>query len=49
LEFTRERFLEYKQFLKQYMTTLPSNYQFMKDRLYGGKDEYLTSQADDKA
>ena len=49
LQFTRNRFLEHRQILLNYLETLPTNYQFMKERIYGGKDEYLTLSSNDKA
>jgi tryptophan halogenase len=37
---TREKFYITKQIMSDYIDTLPTNYQFMKDRIYGGKDDY---------
>lgn len=43
LNLTKQKFYITKQIMKDYIETLPSNYQFMKDRIYGGKDEYATN------
>lgn len=40
LKQTKQRFYVTKQIMKDYIDTLPTNYQFMKDRIYGGKDEH---------
>lgn len=40
MESTRRKFHQHKTHMEEYMKTLPTNYQFMKDRLYGGKDEF---------
>jgi tryptophan halogenase len=37
---TRSKFYATKEYMKNYIQTLPTNYQYMKDRIYGGKDDY---------
>lgn len=37
---SRQRYYITKQTMKDYIDTLPTNYQFMKERIYGGKDEF---------
>lgn len=38
--YTKRRHEEYKAFVEEYVKTLPSHYQYLKDNIYGGKDEY---------
>jgi hypothetical protein len=38
--FTKRRFLEYRDFITEYVKKLPSHYQYLKDNIYGGKDDY---------
>lgn len=40
LEYSRKMFQQHKDAVLEYIQTLPSNYEFMRDRIYGGVDEY---------
>lgn len=40
LGFTKRTFEEYRDHITEYIKTLPSHYQFLKDNIYGGKDDY---------
>lgn len=42
--FTKRRFLEYRDFLTEHIKKLPSHYEFLRDNIYGGKDEYKDTQ-----
>lgn len=36
----RRRYLEYKKYLEDYIATLPTHYEFLKNEIYQGKDDY---------
>lgn len=38
--FTKRRFLEYRDFITDHIKKLPSHYEFLKNEIYGGKDDY---------
>ncbi len=38
--FTKRRHEEYFDFVTQYVKSLPSHYEFLKNEIYGGKDDY---------
>lgn len=38
--FVKRRYEEYRDFVLDYVKTLPSHYQFLKDNIYGGKDDH---------
>jgi tryptophan halogenase len=38
--FTKRRYEEYRDFVVEYIKTLPTHYQYLKDNIYGGKDDY---------
>lgn len=38
--YTRRRHEEYKQFITDYIAQLPTHYEYLKENIYGGKDEY---------
>ena len=38
--YAKRRFIEYKNFVTEYIQDLPSHYEFLKENIYGGKDEY---------
>jgi len=40
---SKMKYLMHKQSINEFISGLPSNYQFMKDRIYGGKDDYATN------
>lgn len=40
LEYTKKRYYEYKEFVKEYVDRLPTHYEFLKQNIYGGKDEH---------
>lgn len=42
--YTKRRYEEYRDFIIEYVKTLPSHYEFLKNEIYGGVDKY----ADDK-
>jgi tryptophan halogenase len=37
---TKRMYEQYKNFVEDYVQGLPSHYQFLKDNIYGGKDDY---------
>ena len=37
---TKRRYEEYRDFIIEHVKELPSHYQFLKDNIYGGKDDY---------
>ncbi len=39
LDYTKETYYNYKNKTEEYIKTLPSHYQFLKDNIYGGKDD----------
>jgi tryptophan halogenase len=39
--FTKRAYEQYRDFIIEYVKTLPSHYQFLKDNIYGGKDDYM--------
>lgn len=41
MEDTKKKFLEYKAWLTEYIQTLPTHYQYLKDNIYGGVDEHM--------
>ena len=41
IEDTRRKHLQYMEWLKNYISKLPSHYEFLKNRIYGGADEYM--------
>jgi hypothetical protein len=40
LEHSRQEYHKQQELLTEYMDTLPSHYQFLKDEIYGGVDNY---------
>lgn len=36
----KRRFLEYRKFLEEHIATLPSHYEFLKNEIYKGKDDF---------
>lgn len=38
--YTKRRFEEYRDFVEDYVKKLPSHYEFLKNEIYGGKDDY---------
>lgn len=38
--FTKRAYEDYKQYVIEHVKTLPSHYQFLKDNIYGGKDDH---------
>lgn len=40
INYTKRRYEEYRDFVIEHIKTLPSHYQFLKDNIYGGKDDY---------
>jgi tryptophan halogenase len=40
INYTKRRYEEYRDFVIEYIKTLPSHYQFLKDNIYGGKDDH---------
>jgi tryptophan halogenase len=38
--YTKRRYEEYRDFVIDYVKTLPSHYEFLKNEIYGGKDDY---------
>lgn len=38
--YTKRRFEEYRDFVVEHVKTLPSHYEFLKNEIYGGKDDY---------
>lgn len=39
--YTKRRYEEYRDFIIEYVQTLPSHYEFLKKEIYGGKDDYV--------
>jgi hypothetical protein len=40
LGYTKRRYEEYKDFITDHINTLPSHYQYLKDNIYNGTDDY---------
>lgn len=40
LEHTRRSYYQYKEQVENYIKQLPTHYQYLKDNIYGGKDDY---------
>ncbi len=40
IQYTKKEFDRYKMQVEEYIETLPSNYEFLKEHIYGGVDEY---------
>ena len=40
LEYTRAKHQQHKQYVIDYVKTLPSHYEFLKNEIYGGHDDY---------
>lgn len=38
--YTKRRYEEYRDYIIDYVKTLPSHYQYLKDNIYGGKDDH---------
>jgi hypothetical protein len=38
--FTKRAYEQYRDYVIDHVKTLPSHYQFLKDNIYGGKDDY---------
>jgi hypothetical protein len=38
--YTKRRYEEYRDFVIDYVKTLPSHYEFLKNEIYGGKDDH---------
>lgn len=43
LDYIKQKFIKYYDETKQYIESLPSHYQFLKDNIYGGVDEHEKS------
>jgi tryptophan halogenase len=39
--FTKRSYEDYKEFIVDYVKTLPSHYEFLKQNIYGGKDDHI--------
>lgn len=40
INYTKRRYEEYRDFIVDYVKTLPSHYEFLRDNIYGGKDDH---------
>jgi hypothetical protein len=40
LHHTKRMYEQYRNYVIEYVKTLPSHYQFLKDNIYGGKDDF---------
>ncbi len=40
LNHTKRMYEQYKNYVVDYVKTLPSHYQYLKDNIYGGKDDF---------
>jgi tryptophan halogenase len=40
INYTKRRYEEYRDFVIDYVKTLPSHYEFLRDNIYGGKDDH---------
>jgi hypothetical protein len=38
--YTKRKYEEYRDFVTDYVKTLPSHYEFLKNEIYGGKDDH---------
>lgn len=40
INYTKRRYEEYRDYIVDYVQTLPSHYEFLRDNIYGGKDDH---------
>jgi hypothetical protein len=40
LDYTKAKHEQHRQYVMEYVKTLPSHYEFLKNEIYGGKDDY---------